>query len=969
MKTDWRYGHGKFYRATARLFASVCLLVVSGFASGKNVYAQTDCTLEQYEEMKDNYSTAVGYREYMESVEQQKPNDVYVIEAADYVRSEGMTVTEYTDYDGDEGVSIYTEEEGLIEYEVSIETEGLYEISVRYYPVSGNKSSIQRCFFIDGELTYSELNCIEFSRIWKNAEEEWKSDNQGNELKPDQVEAPEWVEAYLYDSEGYVSEKLSVYFTEGSHTITVMSVREPMLLRSITLSNSQELPDYEEWKTKSDAAGVKETTGQIVTIEAEHATKKSSQMLYPTQDQSTPAVTPYSAKCLLNNTIGGSNWNSVGDWIEWEMDIEESGYYLISMYTKQNFVQGVPVYRRILIDGEVPFEELNGYQFNYEADWRMDTISDENGEAYRIYLEKGTHTIRMEVVLDELSDIIDRVDDVIGELNGIYRKVIRITGVSPDSYRDYQLTQTLAGVDEQMARLSTELTEIIGAMNAIGGVSGETERVLVTMRDQLEELSEDPERFSKVLSSFKTNVSALGTWIGDTTSQPLQIDRIFVYSPDLDTPEVNDGIFAKLLHEVKKLYYSFVIDYNVIGNVADEKESRSITVWIGSGRDQANVLKSLADESFTYETGISVNVMLVDMSTLLQATLAGEGPDVAIGVSGEIPMNFGLRNAAVDLSGFDDLDTIKTDFFESAWEPYVYEGQTFGIPETLTFPMMFYRKDILAELNLEIPRTWDEMKVALSVLSNNQMDLGMLPTESIFASMLYQNDGAYYREGGKASDLDSEIAVNTFKDFTEYYTKYKLERETSVTNRFRTGEAPIIIADYTTYNELIASAPDIKGLWGFTSIPGTIDENGKFDYTAAASGTATIMLSACEDREAAWEFMKWWTSAEVQSEYGLELEGIMGEAARYATANKEAFASLPWSVSEYKALTEQMEALQGIPQVPGGYFSWRNVNNAFYTTVVSGTMQPREALMEYVRYINEEINYKRKEFELPLLEE
>jgi ABC-type glycerol-3-phosphate transport system substrate-binding protein len=282
---------------------------------------------------------------------------------------------------------------------------------------------------------------------------------------------------------------------------------------------------------------------------------------------------------------------------------------------------------------------------------------------------------------------------------------------------------------------------------------------------------------------------------------------------------------------------------------------------------------------------------------------------------------------------------------------------------------MFYRKDILDELGIEPPKTWDEVKVALSVLSNNQMDLGMLPTEVTFASMLFQNGGTYYKEDGMASNLNSEIGINTFKQYADYYTSYTLDRATRVTNRFRTGEAPLIIADYITYNELVASAPDIKGLWGFTTIPGTVMEDGSINYTAASAGTATIMMEACKDKKAAWEFMKWWNGAETQTTYGLELEGIMGTAARYPTANKEAFESLPWSVTEYNALAEQMERLEGIPQVPGGYFTWRNVNNAFYTTVVSKTMQPREALTENIRYINEEINYKRKEFDLPLYEE
>ena len=568
--------------------------------------------------------------------------------------------------------------------------------------------------------------------------------------------------------------------------------------------------------------------------------------------------------------------------------------------------------------------------------------------------------------MDEFSSVIDRVNGVLQDLNAVYRKIIRITGVAPDAYRDYQIGNTLPELEGEVGAMRDELNVILDDMSNMAGVSGDAERILRTMKDQLDELYKDVEKFSKVLDTYKTNVSAIGIWIGDATAQPLQMDRIFVYSPDQDVPKVNDGFFHKLLHELKKLFYSFIIDYNAIGNIAEGEDARTITVWIGSGRDQANVLKSLADEKFTYKTGISVNVMLVDMGTLLQATLAGEGPDVAIGVGGDIPMNFGLRNAAADLSQFEDLEDIKGDYINSAWVPYEYGDAVYGIPETLTYPMMFYRKDILDELGIEPPKTWDEVKVALSVLSNNQMDLGMLPTEVTFASMLFQNGGTYYKEDGMASNLDSEIGINTFKQYADYYTSYTLDRATSVTNRFRTGEAPLIIADYITYNELVASAPDIKGLWGFTTIPGTVMEDGSIDYTAASAGTATIMMEACEDKEAAWEFMKWWNGAETQTTYGLELEGIMGTAARYPTANKEAFESLPWSVTEYNALAEQMERLEGIPQVPGGYFTWRNVNNAFYTTVVSKTMQPREALTEFVRYINEEINYKRKEFDLPL---
>ena len=52
---------------------------------------------------------------------------------------------------------------------------------------------------------------------------------------------------------------------------------------------------------------------------------------------------------------------------------------------------------------------------------------------------------------------------------------------------------------------------------------------------------------------------------------------------------------------------------------------------------------------------------------------------------------------------------------------------------------MFYRKDILAEIGLEVPRTWDEVQVAMTVLSKNQMEFGMLPGDQVYAMLLYQN--------------------------------------------------------------------------------------------------------------------------------------------------------------------------------------------------------------------------------------
>ena len=963
----------RFYRGTTLLLA--WLMLFSSLLIHKPIIAfgATDVLLEEFEEILETYKLNEGtpkYEEYKQNLESSnRPSGEYIIEAKDYVRVDNLEVETYEDYEGQEGTSVYIGESGLIEYEVEIKETGLYELSLLYYPVEGKSASIQRAFFIDGKLPYQELSAIEFSRIFVNAVEVWEKDNQGNDLKPTQIESPDWIHSYLHDNKGYVTEKLSIYLTEGIHTITMVSLREPMVLRQINISNSEELRNYSEVKDEQDAFGYTDSSNRLYTIQAEAADRKSSQMLYPNQDQSSPSLDPYDVKTLKNNTIGGNRWRLVGQWIEWDFEVEESGYYYIALHNRQSYVRGTYVSRKISIDGRVPFEEMRDYGFQYKSSWRVDVIEDKEKVPYKFYLEAGKHTLRMEAVLGEFSDIVSDVETAVEKLNAIYRKVIRITGVAPEEYRDYQLEANIPTLESEVREVAELLDDVILRLQTVAGKASDKEAVLKTMRDQLWDLTKDVEKFTNVITSFRINIRACGTWITRVIEQPLALDEIYIYSPDVKTPTVNDSFLSKITHEIKSLYYSFIIDYNQIGNVSKEEEGKTITLWVGTGRDQANVIKALIDETFTKTKNINVNVMLVDMNTLLQATLAGQGPDVAIQVNMDVPMNYGLRNAVADLSQFGDLDEIKERFHRSAMIPYEYDGATYGLPETQTFLMMFYRKDILNELSLELPKTWKEMKAALSVLSKNQMDLGMLPSDPVFSMFLYQNGGEYYRDNGMSSALDSEEAINAFKEYCEYYTDYKLDKLTSVEERFRTGEAPIIIADYTVYNNLQVSAPELRGLWGFAPVPGVEQEDGTIHNTITSGGQACIMMESTKDKEASWEFLKWWTSEETQTMFAKELEGLMGAAARYPTANMKAFASLPWPVSDYEALMEQFKQVSGTPQVPGGYFTYRNIENAFYkVTTETDTMTPREGLMDYVVYINAEIDYKRKEFHMPLAE-
>lgn len=903
-----------------------------------------------------------------------KPALEIVVEAVDYSHISGTGFKKLERYEGMEGASLLTPESGAAEWTVEVPEAGLYNLSLLYYPIEGKSSSIERSLTIDGERPFKEAAYLQFDRIWSNEKAEIVMDNQGNDLRPRQVETPRWSEKLFQDSDGYENDPFLFYFSKGVHTLALESTREPMVIKHLKLSQPQTPPAYMKARRINEEQGADPVSGVLVTAQGEDAIAKSSPTLYPLSERSSAAVTPYSASKIKINTIGGFNWRLPGQWIEWEIEVPQTGLYKIAFKAKQNFVRGIYSTRKLTIDGAVPFQEMEQVAFKYKNGYRLDVMGGD--DPYLFKLDKGKHVLRLEANLGEFASLIREVESSLYRLNEMYRKILMITGTKPDEIRDYQLEKKIPDMLKAFQTEKDRLDAVSERLIELAGQSSDQVALLKTMSAQLEEMIDRPDTIPRRLAAYKTNTGGLGTWVQKAREQPLEIDSIYVASPDAKFPKKGMGFGSKLKHEASAFLHSFFTDYNQIGNIAEDKDQRTITVWIGSGRDQANTMKAMIDETFTSKTGINVNLKLVNMGTLLPATLAGQGPDVAMQIENDIPVNYAMRGAAADLTQFEDFDEVKSRFRPSSLVPLTYEDGVYALPETQTFNMLFYRKDVLEELGLEVPQTWDDVASLLAVLSKNHMQFALpqvaqaavqgqnLPPNSMYASLLFQNGGQFYRNDGRESDLDSRIGIETFKQWTELYTDYKLEREYDFANRFRTGEMPIGIADYTTYNQMSVFAPEIRGLWGFTTIPGTVQEDGSINREVPSGGQSVVMLDKAKDKEAAWAFMKWWTSDETQTTFGREMEGLMGAAARYPTANIKALDSLPWPVADYESLKAQFEWVRGIPEVPGGYFTGRHLFNAFYKTVV-GQVEARESMIDYVQYIQDEIATKRNEFGLP----
>ena len=884
---------------------------------------------------------------------------------ADLEREAGTAIREsYLNPEG-EGILLSAEESAFQlsaepnEWTFTVEEAGSYYINVGYLPLGNDGRELDMIFLLDGKPACDEA--VTLTRIWTD-DGNFRYTAAGDEIRPTQQEANVWAEEPLRVAK---SGRLVLELTAGEHTIALGQKDGSCLVEYIRVYR-EELVPYEVYASQNPGAAV--SADVYLQIEGERPVMKSSSQLHAAYDRSSPYTIPYHATCLRYNTIGGETWSDNGQWIEWEVEVPEDGLYQLGMRYRQNENKGQDSLRRLEVDGAVPFAEAALIPFDYTIKWKTEFLGGQN--PWQLYLTAGTHRIRLEVVQGEKEAQASAMQETLYQINSLYREIIMITGTDPDTYRDYNLE---AAVPDLSGKLNSILTQLQGYISYLEGQYGEgcySSRILSQMEHQFQSFIGQPYTIARRLSMFKTNIEALAEWILEFQQQALQLDYLYVTGIGAENPIAEGSAMSRLGHEVHAFLGSFTHSYNDVSTEGAQNADRSLTIWMGKGRDQANVVKRLIDAYFTPETGINVNISLVE-GALVKATLAGQGPDVNVFTSRGEAMNLAFRGAITpvdEMEGFAEMEKLYSD---SAFIPYIYENRTFAVPETQEFYVMYVRTDILEELDLQIPNTWKDLMALLPVLQSNSLSIGLpytdgyatmnsgIGTINLFPTLLAQRGISVYNEEGDmiTTNLMTPGAYEAFKQWSDFYVLYDFALYKDDFNRFRTGEMPIVISSYGLYNTLEEAAPEIAGQWIMTSIPGTEQPDGTLDRSTSASGTCTIILNNCKDKDAAWEFVRWWNSAEVQQMYARDVEAELSTLGRHTPANLEAFQGSLWTDEEKELLLLQWQNVVEVPEIPGGYYVSRNIDNAFRQVFYNGE-NARDTLNYWMNAVDEELARK-----------
>lgn len=869
-----------------------------------------------------------------------------------------------TDSYGYEGSVARVQAGDEIKVTIQVPENGVYDMEFDYLSYDSSILPVEIGMKVDGEYPFFEARSMTFETTWIS--DEIDKDRYGNEIVSLPIKDIRWEHKKVMDASYRRSDSLKLELSEGAHELTLKMQEGTVLLGNITLMAPEIIPEYgSASKAEGDA---------LITIEAENFFERNDSSIHAVGEYDSK-ITPISATATVLNIVDEDSFNKAGQRITYEFEAPSSGNYYLAMNYRQSEKNDFPVFVNVLIDGQIPNTAFEAYPVQSSNKFVTRSLVDSENNKLSVPLEAGKHTISIEINAEPLRYALEAVDEIMSGISDLSLEVTKVSGTNKDKYRDLKLTRYIPDIQdringwvEQLYGLATEAMVYVDAKDPddVAAFS-----YLLIAADQLASLAEEPNELVYRVAELSTSVNSINTQIANfvdlINDNDLAIDRIYVYQEGAKLPK-GQSFFAKLGTSFTRFVDSFFGQSYSASNMNKDH----IQVWVNRPRTYVEIMQKMIDEGFTKETGIEVDLALMtDAQKLILSNASGDTPDIATGINYSIPFDLAIRGALVDMTKFSNYKEVFGRYSNGLLVPSVVGDGFYSLPETMNFYVMFYRTDILSKLGLSAPNTMQELIAMLPDLQMRGLNV-FYPTAPMLAMrnfhgttpLIFQNGGSLYGRTALDITVDDEASVDGFTQLTELFTLYDLPVDIpNFYQHFRNGDLPIGIADFNAYNLILNAAPEIANSWNVALIPGIQDqETGEIYRYISGGAESSVMFSSNPEREQkAWDFLEWWSRAEVQAEFGQRLQILYGDEYIWPTANLEAFGMLPYPTSDKDVIMEQASYILEAPRLLGSYMMEREVSNAYNDVVVNGE-SVRSRIDETSKIVKRETQRKLEEF-------
>lgn len=841
--------------------------------------------------------------------------------------------------------------------------EGDYSFLVESYVNSSGINDTDYSISINGTLMASKVSV---RTLWSNAVATFAKDRNGNDVMPSQVKRAAFQKEYVRDYLNRTAYPSTFHLPSGASTLSITVNEGNLLFGDCALVSPMAALSYEDYLTLHPGAI---PTGSALTLEAEKPLyKNDNSMVYEASKDVN--CTPYDTYSLLLNTTSLSKCD-YGQELTYSLEIPSDGYYEIAA-NYSNSVANKATFVRLAIDGEIPFGEVANYPLYANGAYAMEAFGNAYGSnPYKFYLSKGTHTLSLALDGAIYGGLCDELSSIMDSISAIYLQLRTLSVQSGDTSREWTPDEGFPGVVDSLKASSQALKTIYQEVKERNGSSilNEGNVYLSNAYTSLDGLLKTPQylpnnnsELAEGSGSIQSAIASASSFLLDGT---LSLDRLMVAPYGDQSIFATQNGFFRFSEGVKSFFGSF--GKNVTSSSGDGLE-----VWVNRPTMYIDLMQNMVDSTFTKSTGIKVNFeRLSDEGKLILSAAAGTTPDAVVGLSNWLPYELGIRSLSKNLRDFSDYNSVISRFAPGAMLPLVADEVGLGLPETQDFYVTYYRKDLFANAGLIVPDTWDEVINLLPTLQRKGMNY-YIPLSSSTSSKSLMTTAPFIEQMGaslwsKNSDgtittgVDSDQGLSAIKLMTNFYLLYGMSLQVNnFFDSFRNGSLPIGVSSMETYQKLQYAAPELAGKWDIALAPGVKDSAGTIERWEPGSATSCLVMKGSKE-EKAWDFLKWWDSASVQSEFANSLRNIVGAEYIYIPANLEAFDALSLPSAHKDVIRKQWNFMAEYSRVPGWYMLERELSNCWNNIVLQGE-NARTAIDDSVSLINKEIKRKMIQF-------
>lgn len=333
-------------------------------------------------------------------------------------------------------------------------------------------------------------------------------------------------------------------------------------------------------------------------------------------------------------------------------------------------------------------------------------------------------------------------------------------------------------------------------------------------------------------------------------------------------------------------------------NAPESGEKEKLVFWYSHKGDEANyyenIIKAYNESQDKYEVeGLGG----IDNQKIIVAISGNEAPDI-IETSNQNVIAYagsGLVESITDLAAAEDYKL--DDVSQQALDANTINGKLYGVPYAAMIIQMFYNKDILNEIGYsEPPKTMEElyeMAVKATEVDDNgtitRLGYPLFPLASARQELIYAFGGRWWSDDGVTLTPDAPETLDSLNMNLKYRSLYGIQKvqefvATANTNRYTENDMffagkQLFRFDGTWLAAMIKNYnSDIN--YGVALIPGT-EAHPELQGTSRYETNTLSIPVVTNKKEGAWDFIKYFTSAQVSKELLLGIANLPTQLSLY----------------------------------------------------------------------------------------